>query len=95
MNALPTFRRAMRRHEKRARGLRMGFLGDSMRDARVSPNEDTLGAIDFWHRAASDNHAHRHLAPARWLRDAYRRRCFVLSRAADAVARLRAAGGAS
>jgi hypothetical protein len=82
MSALATFRRAMRRHEKRARAQRHHELSAALR---------WMGAH---HDAALDNEAHfrRTARENRW--GGYRQWAWLYERAAAAVARLRAGGGA-
>lgn len=85
MSAIETFRRAMRRHEKRARAMGLHGVEVELRVKRESPDSDR---IDFarLHKWASDEHRYG----CRHCKDTYRRAAFLYSLAADAVARLRA-----
>ena len=87
--AIETFRRAMRRHEKRATLGGFFALADYFRDNVRLADSVSLPLL----RARSI--AFRSNASAcdepRWLRDAWRQRAFLYERVVDAVERLRAA----
>jgi hypothetical protein len=83
MSGLKTFGRAMRRHEKRARAMGDISVATDMRRIRLAPcfdGDDSCEELRGAARAFGGSTGDRN-----------RRRAFLYSLAADAVARLRAA----
>lgn len=85
MSAIDTFRRAMRRHEKRARRAGFDWIADNFRETRITQCE-TPGPFDWcaedYRRGAAERGG-----------DALRKVAFLYERAADAVMRYRQASG--
>lgn len=84
MSAIDTFRRAMRRHEKRAREMGLHGVEVELSVARANPDNERISFawLHSWAKSFT-GHETQH-------RGTYRRAAFIYALAASAVARLRA-----